>query len=134
MTATAPQTRVLVVDDEPLLLRAVRRMLERDGYEVSSFSNGADALAELDREAQKPYSLILCDLRMPGSDGRWVYSRLEERHPDLLDRLVFITGDADVTERREFLASSGCAVLVKPFTGHQLSKLVETVLEKRRRY
>ena len=64
----APPTpgSILVIDDEPSLVRALARLLQRDGYVVATARNGRHALAAL--QAQR-YDVILCDLRMPELEG-----------------------------------------------------------------
>ena len=69
--------RVLIVDDEPLVARAIRRNL--GGHEVQIASSGREALALLD--AGKRYDLVLCDLMMPDVSGMDVYTAIRERHP-----------------------------------------------------
>ena len=65
--APHPPVSILVIDDEPSLVRVLARLLQRDGYVVATASNDRHALAAL--QAQ-PYDVILCYLRMPELDGR----------------------------------------------------------------
>lgn len=92
--------RVLVVDDELLLLRAVKNYL-RSQAEVVLAEGGEQALSAL---AQDPrFDLVLCDLNMPGVDGPGVYEVVKGSHPELLERFVFLTGGALTARARDFL-------------------------------
>jgi CheY-like chemotaxis protein len=65
--AVPPPTTILVIDDEPSLLRGVARVLRREGYTVATAANGRYALAQLQVQL---YDVILSDLQMPDIDGR----------------------------------------------------------------
>jgi CheY-like chemotaxis protein len=113
--------RVLVIDDEAGLQRAIRRVLEKMGCRVSSALTGEDGL----RQAQgTEFDLILCDVRMPGLDGRTLYARFEEEVPYARRALVFMTGDVLSDETREFLQEVGSTVLAKPFGREQLFQTI----------
>jgi CheY-like chemotaxis protein len=66
MAAPTPGS-ILVIDDEPSIVRGLARLLHRDGYRVATARNGRDALAQLQGQC---YDVILSDLRMPELDGR----------------------------------------------------------------
>ena len=82
--------RILVVDDEPEVGQLLLDILERDGHRVDRASSGREALERL---AEREVDLILSDLRMPDLDGPALYRELAARRPELLARLVFVTGD-----------------------------------------
>jgi signal transduction histidine kinase/CheY-like chemotaxis protein len=92
-SGAAPQSgrgRVLVIDDEPAVLRSVERLLG-DSHDVTGVQS---ALVALDRFAGgESFDLILCDLRMPDMSGIELARHLDERHQLLRPRLVFMTGD-----------------------------------------
>jgi len=81
--------RVLVVDDEPLVGRAVARLLGSD-HEVLTLTSPAEAL-DLAASGER-WDVVLCDLRMPEMDGVTLAQRLEAAAPDLGQRIVFMTG------------------------------------------
>jgi len=85
MAAHLPGT-ILVIDDEPSVLRALARLLRRDGYLVSTASNGRHALARLQ---ERHYDVIVCDLRMPELDGPAFYAILTRQYPALRQRVIF---------------------------------------------
>ena len=109
--APHPSVSILVIDDEPSLVRALARLLQRDGYVVATARNGRHALAAL--QAQ-PYDVILCDLRMPELDGRAFYAQLQQRAPTLCPRVMFLTGDSTAADHQAFLAQCGRPWLRKP--------------------
>jgi signal transduction histidine kinase/ActR/RegA family two-component response regulator len=104
--------RVLVVDDEPLLARALGGMLG-DHHDVDVLTSGEEALASL--EAGSEYDVVLCDLMMDGIGGMDVYERLRTRRPEVTGRLVFMTGGAFSARAQRFLSEVKNRCLDKPF-------------------
>jgi len=88
----APHLRgtILVIDDEPSLVRALTGLLRRDGYHVDTASNGRHALAQLQ---ERSYDVIVCDLHMPDLDGPAFYALLTQQYPALRQRVIFLTGN-----------------------------------------
>ena len=105
-----PRLRVLVVDDEPLVSRALARLLA--GHEVVSVHHGREALARL--EAGERFDAILCDLMMPDVSGMDLHAAVGALDPGLADRFIFITGGAFTDSAREFLARARNPQLQKP--------------------
>ena len=64
--------------------------MQRSGYDVTTAATGLEGLAALEARA---YAVILCDMRMPDLDGPGFYRELERRHPHLVSRVIFLTGD-----------------------------------------
>jgi CheY-like chemotaxis protein len=85
MAPHSPAT-ILVIDDEPSVVRALAGLLRRDGYLVGTASNGHHALARLQ---EQPYDVIVCDLRMPELDGPAFYATLTRQYPALRQRVIF---------------------------------------------
>ena len=121
----APLSRVLVVDDEPELASLMRDILEAAQFEVAHAETGAVAL-ELLGEAR--FDAIVSDLRMPDMDGAALWREVRERHPLLLRRMVFVTGDTLSPAAAEFLRETGCAALEKPFAPADLVARVRALL------
>lgn len=115
-----PRARVVVVDDEPLVGRSIRRALR--GHEVQVFSNGREAIERLC--SGEPFDLVLCDLMMPEVSGMEVFGKVSARRPDLVSRFVFMTGGAFTARAREFLKETSVLCLEKPFELHQIRELV----------
>lgn len=114
--------RVLVVDDEPLVGRAVKRVLSGQADVVASTVAG-DALAMLADPAQH-YDLVLCDLMMPDMMGGEFREALVKVRPELEPELIFITGGAFTPEMEQFLSETHCPYLLKPFDVPALRSLV----------
>jgi CheY-like chemotaxis protein len=113
--------RILLVDDEPLLLKSYGRYLHRScGHDVVTASGGADALAEL--EGDEDFDVIFCDLSMPGIDGIEVHRSIRETHPELANRFVFLTGGLTTEAADDYLTQTGVRVLTKPVRGTDLEK------------
>lgn len=110
--------RVLVVDDEPTLVRVIVRMLEMEGFSARGAQNGVEALAALERER---YALVLCDVRMPVMDGPAMLRALRRRGD--ASRVVFLTGYAD-NSSAELLALGASAVYGKPLEPAALIEIV----------
>jgi CheY-like chemotaxis protein len=74
------------------------------------------------------YDLILSDVRMPDLDGPALYREVERRHPNLLQRFIFLTGDIMSPETSQFLAQTAVPCLSKPFTLEMVREVVQRVL------
>lgn len=109
--APARRGRVLVVEDEIALARALTEQLSQL-HDVTVAKNGLEAIERLD---EADYGAILCDLRMPGMSGEELYETIERRDTELARRFVFMTGVGFGAEVERFLAGSGRPVLEKPF-------------------
>lgn len=123
-TATfGTKARVVVIDDEPLVGRSIRRALR--GHEVIVFSSGTEAIERL--SANEPFDVVFCDLMMPEVSGIEVFTRVSEARPELASRFVFMTGGAFTAEARDFLKESTLTCLEKPF---ELSAIRQLVRER----
>jgi len=120
MNTDAP--RVLIIDDEPLLLRSLRRIL-KSRFQVTPCGSAAAGLAALH---QSDYDAILCDLYMPRMDGRGFFEALSRDYPEMTRRIVFLSGDVGSPEMRAFL--NGRAHLAKPFTIDALLGAIDDAL------
>lgn len=105
------QPRVLVVDDDPLVLRALARVLARD-FEVASARSGREAI-DLVR-AGGAFDAMLCDLVMPELSGIELHELLAELDPELAKRTIFLTGGAFNGRAQAFLEEVGQPHLEKP--------------------
>jgi CheY-like chemotaxis protein len=117
---------ILVIDDEPSVLRALTGLLRRDGYRVDTASNGRDALAQL---LERPYDVILCDLHMPDLDGPAFYAILVRQYPALRQRVIFLTGDTRGSANKTFLTQSGRPWLRKPCPIAMIRRAIQHVLQ-----
>jgi CheY-like chemotaxis protein len=118
--------RILVVDDEPGIAGVLAEVLQLDGHEVAVVPHGE---AALERLRQQTYDLILSDIRMPELDGPGLYWEIERCYPNLLSRIVFLTGDTLSPGTREFLEQTGVPCLSKPFSLMEVRQIVQRVLQ-----
>ncbi|HET9943751.1 MAG TPA: response regulator, partial [Terriglobia bacterium] len=114
--------RVLLIDDEASVQRALGRLLQRHGHTINTAANGVEGLAALEAHS---YEVILCDMRMPQLDGPGFYHELEQRYPHLLSRLVFLTGDVLSPEAEAFFAQTNCPRLIKPFRAQEVRRIIQ---------
>lgn len=119
--------RILVVDDEEIVLRSCVRVLAGVDRELETARNGADALKKIDAS---PYDLLLLDIMMPQVDGLEVLQRVKESHPDT--EVVMITGLAQVETAVRSMKLGAFDYLPKPFEPDELKRVVERALERRR--
>ena len=116
---------VLVVEDEPALAAAVSDALTDAGFLVDRAGDGEEALARI---GERPYDLVICDLKMPRVDGMAFYRAIAATAPALAARLIFVTGDVVGTDAERFLEESGCRWLAKPFRLGDLLRAARDVL------
>lgn len=115
--------RVLIIDDEPELQRALQRVLMHLGCEVTTALDGESGLQAAREE---PFDLILCDVRLPGLHGQELLDRLRQEAPAAAEVITFMTGDTITREIRDFIASTGRPSLTKPFGRAQLEVLLRS--------
>ena len=120
-----PLQHILLIDDEPSVLAALRLLMEAVGYRVKAFSSAAEALAAMsdDHESQ----LVICDLRMPKMNGLELLAETRRIRPELPFVLMSAHATAEEQQRAEELGSQG--FLAKPFMPDQLHEMVQRVAE-----
>ncbi|MCZ6805550.1 MAG: hybrid sensor histidine kinase/response regulator, partial [Deltaproteobacteria bacterium] len=124
--APATRPRILIVDDDAMVLSALRRRLRRR-YDTVTVLGGVEALARL---AEDPhFDAIICDLMMPEVDGKSLYETIQGQHPRLVDRIVFMSGGAFTPRLRKFAASVSNPVLQKPVTREHLESMLALIRE-----
>ncbi len=115
--------RVLVVEDEPMMLRTLKRWL--GGWDVTVAAGAQEALGCLERDER--YDVVLCDVMMPGMDGVAFYEAVRERWPRLAPRIVFMTGGAFTDRARRFFERVDNERVDKPFDPPALRELIRLV-------
>ncbi len=119
---------VLVIEDEVSVMAFIRAALERAGYRVESAPSGAHALELLKMHS---YAGVISDMRTPGGvDGADVWAWLAGNRPEMLSKLIFITGDIVNEETAATLRSTGAPYVEKPFRVAEFIAVVERVLGK----
>jgi two-component system OmpR family response regulator len=120
--------RVLLVDDEDDIRTIARLSLERlGGWSVVTASSGDEALAIVAREA--PFTVVLLDVMMPGSDGPATLERLRSGPLDARTPVVFLTAKVQPADRQRLHALGAAGVIAKPFDPTLLSQQLRAILE-----
>jgi two-component system, NtrC family, sensor kinase len=121
----SPRRRTaLVVDDEESNAALVKRVLAGAGYDVESTTLSRRALAMIERTA---YDAVVADVKMPELSGQELYGRACQIRPEMARRFVFITGDIDGEDTRQFLTQTRCSYFLKPFNLEKLTAAVDTL-------
>jgi signal transduction histidine kinase/ActR/RegA family two-component response regulator len=125
---TPRRRTALVVDDEESNAALVRRMLATAGYEVDSTTLSRRALFMIERT---PYDAVIADVKMPELSGQELYGRACQIRPEMARRFIFITGDIDGQDTRDFLDRSQCSYFMKPFNLERLTAAVDEITGSR---
>ena len=118
---TGRRLRVLVVDDEPQVGKAVRRMLS-DLHQVTLSRSGDEARRMLEEQV---FDVVVSDLMMPNVSGMDLFEQLQRTKPELARRVVFMTGGAFTERARRFVECTDNVCLGKPFNVLELRRAVE---------
>jgi putative two-component system response regulator len=119
--------RILVVDDEPDILRLERLFLVNAGYEVETVADGASALA---RVAESDYDLIILDVMMPDLDGFEVCQRIKADPRSCDVPILFLTAKDEPKALLEGFKAGAAMYISKPFSEAKLLALVSTLVGK----
>lgn len=125
---TPRRRKALVVDDEESNAALVRRVLSSAGYEVESTTLSRRALVMIERTA---YDAVIADVKMPELSGQELYGRACQIRPEMSRRFIFITGDIDGEDTREFLEETRCSYFMKPFNLERLTAAVDMLTGSR---
>jgi PAS domain S-box-containing protein len=119
------KAKILVVDDEDVIRDLLSRILTGEGHEVDTIDNAADALALIEK---RRYSIILLDIKMPGTSGIELYHSIKKLARSLANRIIFITGDVMAQETMEFLTKNNARYLAKPIDPNILKAKINEIL------
>ena len=118
----ARRARVLVVDDEAAIGKAIRRILSSE-HDVTLETDARAAFQRI-ASADEAYDVIFCDLMMPNMSGMDFFEQVAARSPSLAERIVFLTGGAFSPRSEEFLRVNRNRCLSKPFSREAVSSMV----------
>jgi DNA-binding NtrC family response regulator len=113
------KTKILVLDDEPIVGERLKASLERAGFTVDAFASSRDAL---DRLRAEQYDILVTDLKMSAPDGLEVLREAKQLSPNI--KSVVITGFATSDTAEETMRSGAVAFIAKPFKMSQLKDLL----------
>jgi DNA-binding NtrC family response regulator len=119
--------RILVVDDEPIIVDNLRLTLEHEGYKVETAGNTVSAMLRLEEEE---FSLALVDLMLPDGDGLQLLRLLKAKDPSL--EVIIMTGHSSIAKAVEATKQGAFYFVAKPFDSDEMLMLVGKALERRR--
>jgi CheY-like chemotaxis protein len=131
--AQRPRLRILLVDDQVMVLRATASMLRE--LDVVTTGSAAEALGKLARGSH--FDVVVSDVTMPGMSGPELFVRIRERHPHLAERVLLVSGDAYAAERmcsavaRRERISNMPRILHKPVPRDELVRAIEDLGQRR---
>ena len=121
--------RVLIVDDEPAICRALKMALERAGFDAIAAQSGDSAMTVL---ALEPVDVLLLDLRIPDTRGDVLFELAAATHPHLRHQTLFMTGD--ISDRaHKLIQSCKCPMIRKPFELREMVMAIEALVPRRGR-
>ena len=121
------ETRILIIDDDPFICRQLEDLYRAQGYLVDSATEAPVAIGKL---GEHDYSLVLVDLKIPGTDGLNLTREIRDRWPDI--DVIMITGYASIKGAVEAIKLGASDYITKPFQNEEILLATEKVLEKRR--
>ena len=121
------KARILVVDDEEIVLRSCRKILEGGGHDVLTVLSGQGAFDILEKE---PIDIVITDMKMPGIGGIQVLEKVKEKYPDIA--VIMITGYSTVQSAVQAMKLGAFDYIPKPFTPDEVLIVVEKALEKKK--
>ena len=119
--------RILIVDDEEIIIRSCERILRDENNFVESVQDGWEALRKVD---ENHYDIIVLDIMMPKIDGLEVLQHVKERHPDV--DVIMVTGLSKIETAVKAMKLGAFDYLAKPFDPDELKHVVDRALERRR--
>lgn len=119
--------KILVADDDPLMLRLVTEILKRQGKEVIAVTHGAAAIQKIEEE---PFDLIISDMKMPFKEGIDVLKEARRAHPSAI--VILMTAHGSIESAVEAMRLGAFNYLIKPFAPEALENVLEKAEEHAR--
>ncbi|MBN1212852.1 MAG: response regulator [candidate division Zixibacteria bacterium] len=123
MTESQDTIKIIVVDDEDIVISLICDTLEEEGYAIQTASNGEDALILIEKEE---FDLLITDIRMPGMDGIELVRRVRDIHPDI--GVIFMTGYANLNSAKNAIKQGAFDYIMKPFEISEIRKAVKDAI------
>ncbi|MEE9609841.1 MAG: response regulator [Desulfatiglandales bacterium] len=124
-----PAKRILIVDDDPLILYAISKAICRDGVEIDAVSTGEEATARIN---SCPYDLCFLDIYLPDLDGLSIMYRLKEISPET--KVVIMTASYVDDDMKKTIDDSADYFIPKPFEIFQIRAITESALKGEAHY
>jgi DNA-binding response OmpR family regulator len=117
--------RILIVDDDEMVLIALNELLRPEGYEVHTFSSGTEALKKLD---QNGYDLLMLDIIMPEMDGFELCKKIREKENYRETPIVFLTAKSQEEDRVQGIEAGANLFLSKPISPEKLLGIISDTI------
>ena len=111
---------IMVVDDEPLVCKSLKRLLGKAGYDVEAFT---DSLAAVEELGKTHFDIVITDFMMDGIDGLKILEIVKEKYPDI--KVVIMTGYIEKLTADEAAAKGAFAFVSKPFRIETLKEIIQ---------
>ncbi len=121
--------KILVVDDDPVLLRSIQGILATEGMDSSAAENGLVAIQKIDECRNEPFDIILLDLEMPGLNGEGVIDYINHNNIDTC--VIVVSGEKEVQRAIQVLKSGAKDFIRKPYRPEELLHAINQVFENR---
>ncbi|MDX2427056.1 MAG: response regulator, partial [Xanthomonadales bacterium] len=118
--------RILIVDDEEIVVRSCLRILSGDEFNIDVASNGLEALEKIN---DQEYDMVILDIMMPKMNGIEVLQRVKETHPDI--DVIMITGLNEIDTAVKAMKLGAFDYLPKPFDPEEFETVVARAFERR---
>ena len=126
--ATPARLPLLLIEDERSVMDFIRTALERNGYGCRTANSAAEGIRVLEIER---FGGVISDMRTPGgASGADVHAWIVAHRPELMERMLFITGDTVNEHTMKALQSTGVPYIEKPFRVQELIRIVERIFGK----
>jgi CheY-like chemotaxis protein len=122
------RAQILVVDDDPMVARAVKRALQTE-HDVEIVLDAREGLVRL---LATRFDVIFCDLMMSNMTGMELHAEVTRLAPETVNQMVFMTGGAFTEDVQLFLDTIPNITMWKPFNAKELREIVQTVLDRPR--
>ena len=119
--------RILVVDDEDIVIKSCMRILEGDDYQIDVAHDGREALRKVE---ENPYDVMILDIMMPNLGGLEVLRRVKEAYPDV--DVIMITGLSQIDTAVQAMKLGAFDYISKPFEPDEFKLVMQRALERRR--
>lgn len=126
MNRIPPKPQVLLVDDDFDLANLLQTLLLDCDYAVDIAYDGVQALGKI---KAKHYDVVLCDYQMPRMNGQVLFETLQQSHPEVTSRFIFVTGNARMPEVAAFFRAVSVPFLEKPFRSAEVLQLVGKIVQ-----
>jgi DNA-binding NtrC family response regulator len=121
-----PKTRILILDDEPIVCKRLKPAFEKLGYETEVFTDSSMAMSRI---KEKDFDIVITDLKMKQIDGMQFLTAIKEKSPDT--EVIVITGFATMETAKESFQKGVFDFVAKPFKIGEIQEIVKKA-EKRR--